>query len=380
MSAHRTIPFYLHSLGPNDGQKMQDVLATPFLTSGAVCRAVEEQLCGFFNVPHALLVNSFTNGAIAALLALGIGPGDEVIVPASTFIASANVVELVGAKPVFADVDPDTLCLDMESVKAALSERTKAIMLVHLYGAYFDVRPFAQLAREKAIYLIEDCAHCFEGSFDGIQPGQLSDLAIFSFYATKNITCGEGGAVICRDKGLYDALSQTRQHGMSAGAINRFKDGGYNHWDMARLGTKANLPDLLAALLPNQIDTVFERREMRQTVAANYRQALEGMGIKMPQWCKGGTHAHHLFPIWVVPTMRDKVIAGLNAQGVNVTVNYHSVPSMQYYKTKGYDAHLYPVSLNWGLGTLSLPLYPSLKEEDQAYVVQALAQAVSAAA
>src|SRR5262249_19457335 len=158
---------------------------------------VEAQLAAYFGTAHALLVNSWTNGAIAALLALGVGPGDEVIVPAMTFIATANAAEMVGAKPVFVDVDPDSLLLTPESVARVVTRRTKVVIPVHLYGQMVDMSGLAAaLSARRDIAIVEDCAHCFEGERAGYKPGVHSACAIFSFYATKNVTCGEGGAII----------------------------------------------------------------------------------------------------------------------------------------------------------------------------------------
>src|ERR1700730_547978 len=271
------VPFYRHGLDDSYAQAVTDVLRSPFLTSGAVAKAVEAQLCAFFDVPHAILVNSWTNGGVAARLAPGAGPGEKEAVPAMTFIATANVAELVGAKPIFVDVDPTTLMLTPQSVHAALSERTRAVIPVHLYGQMCDVRALRRtLGKRTDIAIVEDCAHSFESTFDGEPPGRHSDAAIFSFYATKNVTCGEGGAIICRNQQLFDAIVQTRLHGMSAGAIDRFATNRYRHWDMVRLGTKANLPDLLACLLPSQIATIKDRHRMRAERAQRYVAAFEG--------------------------------------------------------------------------------------------------------
>ena len=274
---HRNVPFYRHDLAPQDAARIAEVLATPMLTSGAVGKSVEAQLRTFFGVGHAGLVNSWTNGAVAALLALDVGPGDEVIVPAMTFIATANAAELVGAKPVFVDVDPDTLLLSPAAMRAALGPRTRAVIPVHLYGQMADIgalRATLDEAGRQDVRLIEDAAHCFEGSLRGERPGARSDIAIFSFYATKNVTCGEGGAYVTNSDEIAERMAQTRLHGMSAGAADRFRQGAYRHWDMTRLGTKANLPDLLAALLPPQIDTIQARLARRATLAARYDAAL----------------------------------------------------------------------------------------------------------
>ncbi len=224
------VPFYRHSLTPDHSKYVAEVLKTPFLTSGPIGKEVEAQLCRYFKVSHAKLVNSWTNGAVATLLAMDIGPGDEVIVPAMTFIATANVVELVGAKPVFIDCDPDTLLITPELIKDAITEKTRAIIPVHMYGQMCDIKAIKEIIPlGQKIAIIEDCAHSFEAKFNGERPGKYSDAAIFSFYATKNVTCGEGGAIIANDSNLFDRITQSILHGMSAGAADRFKAGQYKH-------------------------------------------------------------------------------------------------------------------------------------------------------
>jgi dTDP-4-amino-4,6-dideoxygalactose transaminase len=372
------VPFYRHELGAEHAQLVADVLATPFLTSGGVGRAVEAQLCQYFGVKHAALVNSWTNGAVAALLALDVGPGDEVIVPAQTFIASANVVELIGAKVIFADVDSETLLISPAAVRAAVTPRTKAVIAVHLYGQMVDIAALrAELRDRPDISIIEDAAHCFEGEFAGNKPGKHSKCAMFSFYATKNVTCGEGGAIITNDTSLYELVLQTRSHGMSAGAIDRFKLGGYQHWDMMRMGAKANLPDLLACLLPGQIETADRKLERRNEIGSQYEHALSGMPVRVPKHVSNAKHARHLFAIHVPTPVRDTAIEVLGENGIGVTVNYRAVPTTMYYKNKyGYQENSFPVSEEWGKGTISLPLFPSLTREEQDYVISVLKEKV----
>jgi UDP-4-amino-4-deoxy-L-arabinose-oxoglutarate aminotransferase len=370
------VDFYRHALSSADGAAMTAVLDTPFLTSGAVGKAVEAQLRDFFAVPGALLVNSWTNGAVATLLALDIGPGDEVIVPAMTFIASANVVELLGARPIFVDVDPSTLLMRPEAVEAALTARTKAVMPVHLYGQMADMRGLQQvLAARPDVRVIEDAAHCFEGERDGYLPGQLSDAAVFSFYATKNITCGEGGAMVTRHPWLAELVTKTRLHGMSAGAADRYRANGYRPWDMERLGVKANLPDLLAALLPPQIDRIRLGRARRAEIAATYTQGCRQLGVRVPAVEPGVLHAWHIFPIHVGTQARDRVIAGLNELGIGVAVNYRSVPATSFYRDRyKFTASDFPVAYEWGEGTLTLPFYPNMTDEQVGYVIESLAR------
>ena len=373
------VDFFLHSLtsaeyAPLVGQ----VLDSPFLTSGPVGKRVEASLCEFFGTKEGLLVNSWTNGALAVLLALGIGPGDEVIVPAMTFIASSNIVELLGAKAVFVDVDPDTLLLNPRAAAQAITARTRAIIPVHLYGQMCDMAGFQEILRSRPdIAIIEDCAHCFEGTRNGEAPGKRSAAAVFSFYATKNVACGEGGAIVTNDSALAEKVRQTRLHGMSAGAADRFKLGMYRHWDMAMLGTKANLPDLLAAFLPPQIATIRERLPQRQAIANRYRKAFAGTPIGMQKILPECSTAEHIFPIHVPPSVRDEAIDALNRREIGIAVNYRSVPTLTYYRNKyGYTPESFPVSYEWGAGTLTLPLYPTLTAEKQDWVIQSVLEEV----
>lgn len=370
------VDFYRHPLKPEDAQRIAAVLATPFLTTGQVARGVERQLRDYFGVPHACLVNSWTNGALAVLLAMELEPGDEVIVPAMTFIASANVVELAGGTVVFADVDPRTLLMQPEAVAKLVTPRTRAVMPVHIYGQLCDIEAMRAVVdshprRSGPILFIEDAAHCFEGEFQGHKPGRFGDVAIFSFYATKNVTCGEGGAIIARDDALFARILEARLHGMSAIAVDRFSAGRYNHWDMNRLGTKANLPDVLAALLPPQIETIDARLPERQRLCARYRAAFADGPLRLVGQLQSTRSAEHIFTIGMPNGARDQAIAALNAQGINVTVNFRSVTHTSYYR-KRYPAaaEQCPVSETWGEQTLTLPMFPGLTEEEQDHVIR----------
>lgn len=369
------VPFYRHDLSAADAAPIAAVLDSLFLTTGPVARSVEAQIADFFTAPGALLVNSWTNGALAALLALDIGPGDAVIVPAMTFIATANVVKLLGATPVLVDVDPGTLMLTPEIAAAALTANTRAVIPVHLYGQMADVKGL-RAALPPDVAIIEDAAHCFEGSRDGDAPGIHSDAAIFSFYATKNVTCGEGGAIISRNPDLLARIAETRTHGMSKTAIDRFAGNAYRHWDQAVLGVKANLPDLLAALLPGQIATIRDRLPRRAARAARYRAAFADGPLRLPQPVPGGVDAHHLFTIHVPPPVRDAAIDALNAVGIQVTVNYRAVHTLSYWQAQGWRADDLPVAADWGDGTISLPFFPSMTDAEQDRVIDAVRRQV----
>lgn len=365
------VPFYKHQLGPVEQQAIFESLNNEILTSGSICKDVENQLAEYFSVKHVKLVNSWTNGAIATLLALGIKPGDEVIVPSMTFIATANVVELVGAKPIFCDVNPDTLLMTYEDFKHLITPNTKAIMLVHLYGQMCDTKAIKDALGDLNIRLIEDSAHSFESEFNGTKPGTYSDAAIFSFYATKNVTTGEGGAIITNHGDLYQRILQTVLHGMSAGAAQRYELGKYKHWEMERLGTKANLPDILASLLPSQILKIDEKLKIRNELSEKYDFAFQNELIRRPQLVNNCKTAHHLYPLWVNPKFRDEVIYELGVNKIGVTVNFRPVHQMKYYRDKyNHKDELFPVATSWGAGVLCLPLFPGLTSDQQEYVIK----------
>ncbi len=367
----RQVPFYVHDLGVAEQASVSHSLTNPILTTGSICQEVESLLCSYFDVAGAKLVNSWTNGAVASLLALGIGPGDEVIVPAMTFISTANVVELVGATPIFCDVSRNDLILNVESIEGLISPKTKAVIVVNLYGQIGDIKALRAFLEPKGIFLIEDSAHSFESIRDGYKSGAYSDVAIFSFYATKNISCGEGGVIISNNKAFLSAIQKTVHHGMTATAQNRFVAGEYKHWDMEMLGTKANLPDILASILVPQLNEsrINANIQRRVSIANVYRESLKNLPVRFPQEMrKGDLNALHLFPIGVKPHQRDPLILHLNRCGIGATVNYNSVHLTSYYKKKYPFIHTLPISEEWGRSTLSLPMYPRLTESEAEYV------------
>jgi UDP-4-amino-4-deoxy-L-arabinose-oxoglutarate aminotransferase len=371
--AIREVPFYKHQLGTVEKDEILKSLDSPILTTGPINRRVEQELQDYFKVDHVKLVNSWTNGALAALLTLGVGPGDEVIVPSMTFVACANIVEILGATPIFCDVSSEDLLVSLDEILQVVTPRTKAVMLVHLYGQMCDVESISREMHKLGISVIEDCAHSFESTRDGRRPGFFSDFAIFSFYATKNITCGEGGAVITNRSELYRDLVQRVSHGMSASAVDRFKTGTYSHWDVKVLGVKANLPDVLAALLPSQLTQVESKLELRRILVERYDHFVERYGIRIPRRNANSVHAHHLYPIWIPDGKRDLALELISMNKIGVTVNFRSVNSLNYYRSRYPEQQFAtPISTEWGSGVLSLPLYPGLTEEEQGFVIDIL--------
>lgn len=363
------VDYFRHNLGEEEIQAFLEVIKSPFLTTGPKTAEFEAAFTSYLQTRHSVAVSSCTAGLFLALKALGIGPGDEVIVPPLTFIATANVVLHCGAKVVFADVEEDTGLLSLSATRMALSPRTKAIIPVHLYGQMVDMKGFRQLADEQGLKIIEDCAHAIEARRDNVGPGQLGDLAVFSFYATKNITCGEGGAITTNSSSLYETLRLLRQHGMSKSAADRYH-GKYQHWDMLELGYKFNLPDIQSCLLLSQLKKIDQRWQRRQKICQRYEEEFSRAEISFPLVVAGAKSARHLFTVWAPTGKRDLMLAGLQERGIGVAVNYRSIHLLTYFqKHFGYEPGSFPKAEAIGERTVSLPLFPDLTAAEIDYVV-----------
>lgn len=367
------IPFYQHDLGEPELQSVRAVLAGPILTTGEVVATFERRFAEYLGRRHALAVSSCTGALHLSLLALGVGPGDEVITTPMTFIASSTAILEAGAKPVFVDVEADTGNLDATKIEAAITPKTKAILPVHLYGQMCDMEAIREIADRRGLYVIEDAAHCVEGVRNGVRPGARGHTACFSFYATKNLTCGEGGALVTDDDTLAEKLRLLRLHGMTKTAADRHREG-YQHWDMTVLGWKYNMDNIHAALLLPQLDRVEANAQKREWLAATYDQHLQSCSwVGKPAVLPGVRHARHLFPVWVEPEKRDVVVQGLQRQGVGVVVNYRAIHLLEYFrKAYGFQRGAFPAAERIGDSTLSLPFFPGMTESQIVTVCTAL--------
>lgn len=371
----QAIPFYMHDLGHVELEAISGVLAGPILTTGDTVARFEAEFAAYLGRRHALGVTSCTGAMHMALLALGIGPGDEVITTPMTFIATATAIIEAGARPVFIDVEPDTGNLDARNIEAAITSRTRAILPVHLYGQMCDMRAIRRIADEHRLAIVEDCAHCVEGERDGVRPGQFSDAACFSFYATKNLTCGEGGALATDRDDLLDTLKLLRLHGMTKMAADRQREG-YKHWDMPLLGWKYNMDNIQAAMLLPQMRRIDRKIAQRERLAKIYEQRLAAIpGLRLPALRASVRHARHLFPILVSPGERDRVIAELGAAGVGAMVNYRAIHLLSYFAREfGHVAGDFPIAEEFGNSVISLPYYPTMPEESVTSVADTLAR------
>lgn len=373
------VEFYRHQLGDKNLQRLARVLEGLFLTTGQETALFEERFAALVGQKHALALMSGTAALHLALLALGIGPGDEVITTPMTFVATSLAIMHTGARPIFVDVEPTTGNLDVSQVPAAITPRTKAILPVHLYGQMVDMRRLKAIAQEHNLFLIEDAAHCLEGERDGVRVGELADATCFSFYATKSITCGEGGAITTNHEFLLEPLKKLRWHGMSTQAGDR-QQGRYHHYDVEVEGWKYNLPNILAALLIDQLPEVEARRQERERWARYYRDHLADVpGLDLPVWLPGVKHGHHLFTIWVDPHHRDAILWQLQERGIGVAVNYRANHLYTLFRERyGHREGDYPQAELIGSRTISLPLFPGLREEEAAYVAATVREVVPA--
>ena len=374
----RRVPFYRHDLGRAEIEMVEEVLRGDILTTGEYVIRFEKLFSELLHCKHTLAVNSCTGGLHLSLMGLGIGPGDEVITTPMTFIATATSILEAGAKPVFVDVEPDTGNLDASLVEAAITPRTKAIMPVHLYGLMCDMRALRTIADRHGLKIVEDSAHCVEAMRDGVRPGQLGDTACFSFYATKNLTCGEGGAVIANDTALYERLRLLCLHGMTKTAFDRSREG-YTHWDMVVLGWKYNMSNIEAALLLPQFDRVRDKLDRRTRLAGRYDDRMSKVpGVIKPGNRADTVHSRHVYPVRVAGDKRDRIIESLKADQIGCVVNYRAVHLMQYFRDNfGHAEGDFPNAERIGDETISLPFFPDMPLEDVDVVAAALERALA---
>ena len=376
----KKIDFYMHDLGEEELEEIAKVFKNPILTTGDTVARFEKEFASFLDKKFAYGVTSCTAALHLSLLAVGIKEGDEVITSPMTFLATANAIIHAGAKPVFVDVEKNTGNIDPDLISKKITNKTKAIIPIHLYGQMCDMKAISRIANQNGLRVIEDCAHCVEGVRDGIKPGDLSDAACFSFFATKNLTCGEGGAITTNNKELADLIPLLRLHGMTKTAADRFKEG-YKPYDMSLVGWKYNMDNIQAAILLPQLKRVREKLQTRRQLANHYANLLSSLpGICLPETIENTTHAHHLFPVWLrnCKISRNEIITRLKDRGIITTVNYSAIHLYTYFKKElGYKKGDFPVAELIGENTISLPFYPSMDIENIAIVVSELEKILS---
>jgi len=372
------IPYYRPSTGRDEIRQVAESIRTGWLTTGPKVERLEQRIRRLVGARHAVAVNSCTAALHMALAACGVGRGDEVVTSPYTFAATGEAILYQGARPVFADIVPETLNIDPVAVARVVTRRTRAIVPIHIAGLPCDMEPILSLARQRGIPVVDDAAHALGASIRGRAIGQISDVTCFSFYATKNLTTGEGGMLTTADSRLADHLRRLSLHGLSHDAWKRYARGGTWRYDVVELGFKYNMTDVAAGIGLAQFDRFPAMQQRRRLLARRYGSLLEECdAFDLPHEVRSMTHAWHLYIVRLRPRIlrigRDALIEHLRARGIGTSVHFLPLHLHSFYrKTLGFRKGDFPRTERESGRALSLPLYPGLATRDQDRVVQAL--------
>ena len=379
------LPFALPDIGEAEIAAVVGVLQSGWLTTGPITRAFEVDFAAYVGAEHAVAVNSATAGLHLAYEAVGIGPGDQVLMPTWTFTATAESARYLGADPVFVDIDPQTYLMDLDAAEQAVSDRTRAVAPVHLAGLPIPDDRLSDLAGRHQLAVVEDAAH----SFPTVNQGQLigghgHPATVFSFDATKTITTGEGGMVVTGDAGLADRMRTMRLHGINRDIFNRYTDVARRNWyyEVVAPGYKYNMTDMAAALGRVQLLRAQQMRDRRAEIAARYHEGLAGLPLTLPADAPDGSdHAWHLYLVSVQPDARldrDGLVDALSADLIGTSM--HFIPlHLQPYWRDTYDLRpeQFPVATELYQRTFSLPIYSRMTEADVDRVITAVRAALT---
>ncbi|MDN3219587.1 UDP-4-amino-4-deoxy-L-arabinose aminotransferase [Pseudomonas nunensis] len=370
------LPFSRPSIGDEEIAAVEQVLRSGWITTGPKNQALEEHFANYVGCKHAVALSSATGGMHITLLALGIGPGDEVITPSQTWVSTANMICLLGATPVFVDVDRDTLMTDLDSIEAAITPRTKAIIPVHYAGAAFDLDPLYALADKHGIAVIEDAAHA-AGTFYKNRHVGSQGTAIFSFHAIKNMTCAEGAMFVSDDEALASRVRMLKFHGLGVDAYDRLTGGRKPQAQVIEPGFKYNLADINAAIALVQLERLDEINAKRTQLAQTYLQQLEGLPVQpltIPAYAQ--QHAWHLFILRIDADRcgldREAFMKALQEQNIGTGIHFIATHLHTYYRQRFPDIYL--PNTEWNSARLcSIPLFPDMTTDDVERVVDAIA-------
>ncbi|MBI3302267.1 MAG: UDP-4-amino-4,6-dideoxy-N-acetyl-beta-L-altrosamine transaminase [Deltaproteobacteria bacterium] len=375
------LPYGRQQVGEDDIAAVVAVLRSDWLTVGPAVDAFERAFAEFVGAQYAVAVSSGTAALHAAMHALGVGPGDEVIVPSMTFAASANCVLYQGGVPIFADVEPETLLLDPLQVEAKITYRTKAIVAVDYAGQPCDYDALADIARRYGLALVADACHSVGGSYRGRAVGTLGDLTAFSFHPVKHLTTGEGGMVTTNDADLARRMRIFRNHGVSTDHRQRAERGSF-YYEMVTLGYNYRITDFQCALGLSQLGKLSSFVHRRQQIAAWYDAVLTTLNCVTPLVARPDrVHAYHLYPVQfdvaALGVSRDSLYTALRAENIGVNVHYLPVHLHPYYRERfSIGPALCPVAEAAYARLISLPLFPCMTDEDAADVVAAVSKVV----
>jgi dTDP-4-amino-4,6-dideoxygalactose transaminase len=374
------VPFAIPEIGEEEISEVCDTLRSGWITTGQKTKQFESDFAAFIgNDVQAIAVNSATAGLHLALEAIGIKAGDEVITTTLTFTATAEVVRYLGADVKLADINPETLNIDYESIRDKLTHKTKAIMAVHYAGLSCDMNEIFKIADEFGLKVIEDAAHALPTTYHKETIGSLrSDATVFSFYANKTITTGEGGMVVTKSPDIADRIKVMRLHGISRDAFDRFtseKPGWY--YEVIAPGYKYNMTDISAAIGIHQLKKLPEFLKKREQLAYRYTTAFKNLPLVLPSPPqKGDTHSWHLYIVRLRDSLadkRDEIIEQLSARGIGTSVHYIPLHRQPYWRDRyGLTPEMFPKAESAYQSMISLPLYTAMTEQQQDKVIQAL--------
>lgn len=372
------LPFALPTIGEKEIAEVVETLKSGWLTVGPRTKRFEEMVAGYIGVMGAAALSSCTAGLHLGMIVLGVGEGDEVILPALNFIAGPNCAIHLGATPVLVDVDPETLSVTPEILAAAITERTKLVVPVHFGGRPIDIDGIMEVARSRGVAVLGDAAHAMGADYGERRVGSVADATSFSFYVTKGITTGEGGILTSPNADLAHRVGVLSLHGMSSGAWNRYSERGSWFYEVHEPGYKYNMSDLEAAIGIHQMEKVDEFRERREKIARVFDNGLRTEeAIRVPPWCDSNSHAWHLYPIRLRPDLlkidRDAFVRSLGDEGIGASVHFIPIHYHGYYsKRLDYGRGSFPVTEAFFQQAVSLPIYPSMSDDDANDVVEAV--------
>lgn len=371
------LTFATPEIGEEEIAEVVDSLRSGWVTTGPKARRFEQDFSAYLGgAVECVAVNSATAGLHLALEALGVGPGDEIITTTHTFTATAEVVRYLGATPVFVDVKQDTLCIDVDAVRAAVTPRTKVLMPVHYAGLAAEMDTLSAIAHEFGLAIVEDAAHAFPTTYKGRMVGTLeSDITVFSFYANKTMTTGEGGMLVTRNPQLAARARTMRLHGINRDAFDRFTATVPSwYYEVVAPGFKYNLTDIAAAMGIHQLRKAESFRKRRAEIASAFQSAFAGLPVLLPADAPAGdVHAWHLYVLRLgdVPVSRDAFIERLYADGIGCSVHYIPLHLQPYWReTFGLRAEMFPESQRAYERMVSLPIYSKMTDGDVQRVVE----------
>ncbi len=368
------LPFSRPSIGETEVDSVVACLKSGWITTGAICKTLEDRFCELTGASGAVTLSSATAGMHLMLKLLELQPGDEILTPSMTFASTINMILLHGAKPVFVDIEYDTLNVNAACLEEKITPRTRAIIPVHFAGAPADMDSILLLARKYRLGVIEDAAHAVGTYYKGVHAGGFGRPAIFSFHPIKNITTGEGGLVSLNDPDLEKKLRLARFHGIERDAWKRYGKGGNPSYDIVEPGYKYNLPDLLAALGVAQFDRWRELNDRRRMLAELYRDGLRGtVGLDLPQVPSyDHVHAWHLFIVKIKGMSRDLFMQKLADYNIGYGLHFPPAHELSCVEAKAGGGGPLPETERAADKIISLPLFPDMTETDVQYVCEAI--------